>query len=801
MASSGLDARVAEPPAFRLVTPPQLQLTLPPELETRWRAEAALTPRQLTTVRRALQALAAPPHAFFLGDGPGTGKTRILAGVALAAPKGLVRLWYVPNATLMRQAREELRLLGEDPEVQLRTYGQADAAAPPGPFVLLLDEAHLLRNDCRKSSALLALQRAARCVLYATATPASEVSSLGYMERLGLWGGADGAGGFPDFEAFRTALRRWGLGAAELLALELKKRGLYSCVRLPEVPVQHLELFADEETRRVFDGCIAAWRAAPAAARHGFFLRLVTSLKARLLLPRWRQDLAAGRAVVVVLQGTGAAAAGDEGGSMLRRCCLRAGVAPPPELPQDALDLLRAAFDASELSGRAVRARGDAAVGNARELRAFRAGERRFLVMSAAGSLGLNLTSPLPLRLYVLEAPWTPEVMAQQLGRCHRLSSDRVPEYYIASLRTFVERRVEAALARRSGTLGAVSCADQGRRFFAALPWCFRLVRWVTLELVARALLRRRPPPAFDAEEDEVLLLSVLPRSPLLSHAGAADAALARLPPSARAWALPAWTPATHRSFPPAERGAARTAALCLARARLPPPLVGLVLAFALGSDDWDVEAELPSLGGALDATRPAEFLEACCAAPLACQGRLLRCCEAHAERCQPKPQRVQHVRDRSLRRARGYEASVSSEPRGRDVLVRVEARSTARPAEAPLLLAQRQQGWLLCATEEAGVWKLRRPGGEPLRSYDSLEALLQVEARPALLVGALRRFRDLEASVLALHATRALCLYSHSYLLAVDDALERWEESQRTVLAAEDAQGRPFVGLLLAET
>jgi hypothetical protein len=823
---------VAEPRAFAFVSPPDITYDPPPELARRWAESDALTARQLGTVRLACQALLRPPGAFFLGDGPGCGKTRVLAGVAACRGEATT-VWVVPNLALKRKAMLEIRLLGVETPVALLSYAQLAAYSPPegAPFLLLLDEAHLCRHEGKAASAARRLQEQAAGVVYSTATPASEVAALGYMSRLRLWGDETS---FADFDAFQRALRRWGLGAAELLALDLKRRGLYSCVRLPEAPVRDLELSPTPALERLFDACAAAWRSPPHQQQPGsfahrllFFQRLAPALKARLLADRWRRDLAEGFAVVAVVQGTGAAAAREEkGSSQLLRCCRAAGVVPPPGLPEDALDEVRRALvpePTAEISGRSGAERGFLREGSLRDLAAFRRGERRALVMSAAGTLGLDLTSPLPLRVYVLELPWTPEVLAQQLGRCHRLvTAGPPPECFAVSLRTFSERRVEAALARRGSTLGALSCADARCSVLAdRLPWGPRLLRWVTLEMTLRLLRqrlggRRCAPPTQTPEGDEARLLLLLrgeSRAALFEAPSAAaffDLAAALPRACAEAWLVPPWSPAAHALYPEAVRRAARTAAGHLSlRGRLPAPLVAHVLSFALG-DDWDVEATLTSLGRGLDLldeAQPRAFLDGCVGAPWAAQARLLRCCEEHAERCRQPPTALLRADDHVLRKhdRDAYAARFALEPqrRGR-VLLRVEVRSEACAAEAPLLFLHRSLGRVMSAVaaSDGRHWRLQLPGHpRPTgRDHASLADLLATEGAEALPLEGLRRYRRLEERELTRRALTAqgLC---RRLLLAVQDPLSEWEHSLKVVLAAEDERGRPFVGLLLRET
>jgi len=63
-------------------------------------------------------------------------------------------------------------------------------------------------------------------VVYCSATGASEPRNLGYMVRLGLWG--DGTS-FENFHQFLGALEKGGVGALELVAMDMKARGMYVC--------------------------------------------------------------------------------------------------------------------------------------------------------------------------------------------------------------------------------------------------------------------------------------------------------------------------------------------------------------------------------------------------------------------------------------------------------------------------------------------------------------------------------------------------------------------------------------------
>ena len=56
---------------------------------------------------------------------------------------------------------------------------------------------------------------------------ASEPRNLGYMERLGLWG--EGTPSFSSFSDFLEAVGGRGVGALELVAMDMKARGMFVC--------------------------------------------------------------------------------------------------------------------------------------------------------------------------------------------------------------------------------------------------------------------------------------------------------------------------------------------------------------------------------------------------------------------------------------------------------------------------------------------------------------------------------------------------------------------------------------------
>ena len=61
-------------------------------------------------------------------------------------------------------------------------------------------------------------------VIYASATGASEPKHMAYMVRLGIWGPGSP---FRDFNEFLAAVEKRGVGAMEIVAMDMKLRGMY----------------------------------------------------------------------------------------------------------------------------------------------------------------------------------------------------------------------------------------------------------------------------------------------------------------------------------------------------------------------------------------------------------------------------------------------------------------------------------------------------------------------------------------------------------------------------------------------
>lgn len=326
-------------------------------------------------------------RGWFLGDGTGAGKGRQAAGIILDNwLKGRRRhLWISKSETLIEDAQRDWAALGQEKLLvtplsrfrqgkpikldegilfvtfaTLRTDEREGKRSRVQQIVdwlggdfdgaIVFDEGHSMANAAggksergdkaasQQGRAGLRLQRAlpdAR-VVYVSATGASEVESLAYAERLGLWGGTDFP--FSTRSEFIAAIEDGGVATMEVLARDLKAMGLYASRSLSFEGVEYdiLEHQLSEEQVRIYDSYAEAFQVihnnlnaaleasgissskgtlnknAKAAARSAFesskqrfFNHLLTSMKTPALIDATTRDVAEGHAAIVQIISTG----------------------------------------------------------------------------------------------------------------------------------------------------------------------------------------------------------------------------------------------------------------------------------------------------------------------------------------------------------------------------------------------------------------------------------------------------------------------------------------------------------------
>uniref|UniRef100_A0A3Q1F2W9 Protein strawberry notch homolog 2 n=1 Tax=Acanthochromis polyacanthus TaxID=80966 RepID=A0A3Q1F2W9_9TELE len=305
---------------------------------------------------------------FLIGDGAGVGKGRTVAGIILENYlKGRKKaLWFSISNDLKFDAERDLKDI-EAPNIPVHAlnkikYGDTatsegvlfatysaligesqaggqhrtrikqilDWCKPDFDGVIIFDECHKAKNatSTKMGKAVLDLQNKlprAR-VVYASATGASEPKNMIYMSRLGIWG--EGTP-FRTFEDFLHAIEKRGVGAMEIVAMDMKVSGMYIARQLSfsGVSFRIEEIGLDSDFKLVYNKAAKLWaealqmfmRAADElglvsrkslwgqfwSSHQRFFKYLCIAAKVRCLVELAQKELAAGKCIVIGLQSTG----------------------------------------------------------------------------------------------------------------------------------------------------------------------------------------------------------------------------------------------------------------------------------------------------------------------------------------------------------------------------------------------------------------------------------------------------------------------------------------------------------------
>ena len=134
--------------------------------------------------------------------------------------------------------------------------------------VIVFDECHKAKNlvpvgsakPTKTGLAVLELQEKlpnAR-IIYASATGASEPKNMAYMVRLGLWGPGTP---FNDFNEFIQCIEKRGVGAMEIVAMDMKLRGMYMARQLSfsGVTFKIQEIKLTDEYIQMYNDSVKLW--------------------------------------------------------------------------------------------------------------------------------------------------------------------------------------------------------------------------------------------------------------------------------------------------------------------------------------------------------------------------------------------------------------------------------------------------------------------------------------------------------------------------------------------------------------
>ena len=170
-----------------------------------------------------------------------------------------------------------------------------------------------------------------------SATAATDVSNLGYLDRLGLWGPGTA---FPNgFKQFRSEVAQGGMAAMELIARELKALGKYvsRTLSFKGVTYSEVEHSLNEDQKAIYRTAANAWASIAQeaentikettnggafaqgrflslfyGAQQRFFNTLITTLKIPTAVEVANQALAEDKSVVITLINTNEAAQNRE---------------------------------------------------------------------------------------------------------------------------------------------------------------------------------------------------------------------------------------------------------------------------------------------------------------------------------------------------------------------------------------------------------------------------------------------------------------------------------------------------------
>ncbi|KAM3724205.1 Protein strawberry notch [Dirofilaria immitis] len=376
---------VIETASLSSVAPPDIRynLTIPEEIID----TGAISAVQLEAVVYACQAheMRLPSNervGYLIGDGAGVGKGRTIACIIfenyLLGRKRSI--WLSVSADLRYDAERDLRDIGaknikvyalnkfkyskiggKENDVKkgciFATYSSliGECRSAKGKYrtrlkqliqwfgqdydgVIVLDECHRAKNlvptsgskPTKTGRSVMELQKAlpnAR-IVYASATGATEPRNMAYMTRIGLWGQGQA---FREFSDFINAVEKRGVGAMEVVAMDMKQRGLYLArqlsfrgvsFRVEEVPLSADFIEVYDESVKIWLECRRQFQAALSrhcvgrtqmkliwgqfwAAHQRFFKYVCIGAKVKSCVKIVRDAIKANKCVVIGLQTTG----------------------------------------------------------------------------------------------------------------------------------------------------------------------------------------------------------------------------------------------------------------------------------------------------------------------------------------------------------------------------------------------------------------------------------------------------------------------------------------------------------------
>ena len=286
--------RVDEPASLAMIKQVSVGVTLalPRETMLKFLAQHQLLAVWYIMNQHALMLPDGKRSGFFLGDGPGVGKTRVVAAVIYEnyIHRGTKALWLSANMDLMPPAQRDLCNIGagrlrcvsgacllkegglQEADIMFATYKMLSQRVQQVvewltcefDGVVVLDECHLAKNLARGGSqaaravATLQDQLPQARVIYVSATGASQPSHFLNMSRLGLWG--EGTA-FPCADDFIKQMNKDGISSMQLVAAHMKEKGQYLArtLSLDGCSFQIVHAGVSDEFGAMYDRCVKLW--------------------------------------------------------------------------------------------------------------------------------------------------------------------------------------------------------------------------------------------------------------------------------------------------------------------------------------------------------------------------------------------------------------------------------------------------------------------------------------------------------------------------------------------------------------
>lgn len=469
---------------------------------------------QLETIAYAVEtmhskmSIESHTRGFLIGDGTGVGKTRTIAGIVcelyMKNPVKFRAIWVSLNKNLETDAKKELAIIedldnqcpqwcslkqikNDESGIFFTTYGSLIRSQTfdvvlnwmrntPNTLIIF-DEAHAAKNATSKSGKMVVnIQRTLDNprVLYSTATAASDIRQLHYVERLGLWSG--------DHTIFTKTLEKYGSSAMEMCALQLKHTGKLVSRHLGFNGIQ-IELktcVLNHSQIERYDLIMSAWKNLNVSSgidTANFYQQLITNFKINATIQEIQSSIDRNEQVVVGLQTTGEMSQKNNK-SFLQDLLERHGADTNiDDIDKNPIDIIINTFGTdivAEISGRDNRPiwRNDGSfhlenIPNTKsEIEDFQSEKKKIIIITRSGSNGISLhanreVSTKKRHHIILEPPRSAELLVQQFGRTHRTNSTQVPKYTIIVTDIPSEIRFFNGLSTKLERLGAITKGDR----------------------------------------------------------------------------------------------------------------------------------------------------------------------------------------------------------------------------------------------------------------------------------------------------------------------------------------------------